>query len=84
MLTLATQASSEPSLQFTVNIRHDPILGARVVLRLQPTVFVEPVHTLPELSAYFGRMAQWAEWQPTARFTEAQAEFTRMLEATFD
>jgi hypothetical protein len=66
MSTSAVSTPVRPSLQFTVTIRHDPSLGARVVLRLEPTVFVEPVHTLPEVSAYFERMTTWLEWQPTA------------------
>jgi hypothetical protein len=82
MPTLATLSPSARSLRFTVDIRHDPILGAHVVLRLEPTVFVEPVHTLSELSAYFARMADWQEWQPTVELVEARGVVVETLEAS--
>jgi hypothetical protein len=81
MSTVAIPEARHRQLQFSVRITHDPILGARVVLRLEPTVFIEPIHTLHELGAYFTRMADWEQWQlsdPTT--TDATSVWTNPLE----
>jgi hypothetical protein len=79
MSSIPVPPASARALQFQVYITHDPIRGAKVVLNLVPTVFVEPIETLRDLGEYFIRMADWPEWQP-ANATRAPNNPTYTLE----
>jgi hypothetical protein len=73
--------ASARELQFHIRITHDPVKGAKVVLNLVPTVFVEPIDNLRDLGRYFLDMADWAEWQPTtSRRTRPVSVRTHTLE----